>query len=148
MTDAYIETVLIDAFLTLNEFSGVSYIKKDAKGKPLNIALPNVPFSTPNDNRFFVLSFLPDEPEPAGLGTEAKNKWTGIFQIDIMVPLGVGKDETAEKIKWVYKLFGRGKTFDEVTVVKTYRAMHGAEPALGYYRTVVRVEFYAFLEKD
>jgi len=146
MTDAFIEKVLTDAFLTLNEFSGVPYITKDGNGNPLNVSLPNKPFTEPVNRQFFVLSFLPGEPEPAGLGTGAKNHWTGIFQIDIMVPLGAGQAETAEKLKWIYKLYGRGKTFGDVTIVKTYRAMHGAETA--YYRTVVRVEFYAFLDKD
>ena len=145
MTDTYIETILIDAFLTLNEFSGVPYIKKDAKGKPLNVALPNLPFTPPDDYRFFVLSFLPNEPEPAGLGTNAENRWDGIFQIDVMVPIGAGMDETAQKYEWITKLFQRGNTFNEIMIRRTYRAMHGAEVA--YYRTVVRVEFTAILPK-
>ena len=145
MTDAYIEQILIEAFLTFNEFSGVSYIKKDAKGKPLNVALPNVPFAPPDDNRFFVLSFISDEPEPTGLGENAENRWSGILQIDIMVPLGAGMDETTKKYEWITKLFQRGKSFNEVMIRRTYRAMYGAETA--YYRTVVRVEFTASLPK-
>ena len=145
MTDAYIEQTLIDAFLTLNEFSGVSYIKKDGNGNPLNVSLPNKPFTPPADNRFFVLSFLPNEPEPAGLGTNAENRWDGILQIDIMVPLGAGMDETAAKYQNIVNLFQRGSTFGDVMIKRTYRAMHGAE--LAYYRTVVRVEFLATLSK-
>ena len=145
MTDSYIETTLIDAFLTLNEFSGVSYIKKDGNGNPLNVSLPNKPFTPPTDNRFFVLSFLPNEPEPAGLGTEAYNRWDGIFQIDIMVPLGAGMDETTAKYEWITKLFQRGKSFGSIIIRRTYRATHGAE--LEYYRTVVRVEFACCLPK-
>jgi len=143
MTDTYIEQTLIDAFLTLNEFSGVSYIKKDGNGNPLNVALPNKPFKEPDDRRFFVLSFLPNEPEPAGLGENAENRWDGILQIDIMVPLGAGMDETTAKYEWITKLFQRGKSFGEIMIRRTYRAMHGAEAA--YYRTVVRAEFTATL---
>jgi hypothetical protein len=71
MTDTYIEKTLIDAFLTLNEFSGIPYITKDSQGTPQNVSLPNTPFKPPQDNRFFVLSFIPNEPEPAGMGTNA-----------------------------------------------------------------------------
>jgi len=145
MTDSYIETVLIDAFLTLNEFSGVSYIKNDSNENPLNVSLPNKLFKEPDDRRFFVLSFLPNEPEPAGLGEHAENRWSGIFQIDIMVPLGAGMDETTKKYEWITKLFQRGKSFGDIMIRRTYRAMHGAEAA--YYRTVVRVEFTAILPK-
>jgi len=145
MTDTYIEKTLIDAFLTLNEFSGVPYIKNDSNGNLLNVSLPNKPFTEPDDRRFFVLSFLPDEPEPAGLGINAENRWGGIFQIDIMVPLGAGMDETVAKYDWITKLYQRGKTFSDVMIKRTYRATHGAEVA--YYRTIIRVEFTAALPK-
>jgi hypothetical protein len=145
MTDAIIEQTLIDTFLTLNEFSGIEYIKRNGSGKPLNVELPNLPLTEPSDKRFFVLSFLPNEPEPAGLGTEAYNRWTGIFQIDVMVPLGAGRDETNTKYDWIAKLFQRGKDINGVTIQRAYRATHGAEAA--YYRTVIRVEFTAALPK-
>jgi len=148
MTDTYIESVLIDAFLTLNEFSGVPFIKKDGNGKLLNVALNNQPFTPPADNRYFVLNFLPGEPEPAGLGENAENFWNGFFQVDIFTPLGVGVDESNEKLKWIYRLFGRGKTFDRITILKTFRATHGAVPEMGFFRTVIRVEFSCSLPKD
>ena len=145
MTDTRIEQTLIDAFLTLNEFSGIPYIEKDGNGNPLNVALPNVPFNEPGDKRFFVISFLPNEPEPAGLGEYAESRWDGIFQIDVTVPLGAGTDETAAKYDRIAKLFQRGKSFGDVTIRRTYRATCGAE--LAYYRTVIRVEFTATLPK-
>ena len=143
MTDTYIEKILIDAFLTLNEFSGEEYIIKDDKENLLNVSLPNVLFVPPKDNQFFILSFLPNEPEPSGLGTNAENRWSGILQIDIFVPLGAGMEETTEKYNRIVELFQRGKIFDEIMIVKTYRATHGAEDA--FYRTVVRSEFTASL---
>jgi len=148
MTDAYIEQTLIDAFLTLNEFSGIPYIERDGNGNLLNVSIPNQPFTPPADNRFFILNFLPGEPEPAGLGENAENLWSGILQIDVFVSLGAGMDESYEKLKRIYKLFGRGKVFDRVTIVKTYRATHGAVPEMGFYRTVIRVEFTCSLPKD
>jgi hypothetical protein len=146
MTDTYIEQTLIDTFLTLNTFSGIDFIKFDSNGKPINVSLPNLQFTPASDNRFFILSFIPNDPEPAGLGVAAKNRHDGIFQIDIMVPLGAGLEESNNKQNNIVRLFGRGKVFDKVTIVKCYRATHGAEES--FYRTIVRVEFYAFLEKD
>jgi hypothetical protein len=145
MTDSYIEKTLIDAFLTLNDFSGITYIKKDSSGKPLNVSLPNIPFTEPDDKRYFAVSFMANEPDPAGLGTEAENFWVGILQIDIMVPLGAGMEETTAKYDWINRLFQRGKSFGDVMILRTYRAAHGAE--LAYYRTAVRVEFTATLPK-
>jgi hypothetical protein len=145
MTDTHIEKTLTGAFLTLNEFSSIPFIATDNNGNPLNVSLPNISFTPPQDNRFFVLSFLPDEPEPAGLGTNAENRWSGILQIDIMVPLDAGMDETAVKYEWIVKLFQRGKSFDGIMITRTYRATHGASPE--FYRTVVRVEFTASLPK-
>jgi len=57
MTDTYIEQTLIDAFLTLNEYSGIPYITRDPQGRLLNVALSNTDFKPPQDNRFFILSF-------------------------------------------------------------------------------------------
>jgi len=145
MTDIYIEKTLTDAFLTLNEFSNIKFITKDNKGNPLNVMFPNVLFKEPDDKRYFALSFLANEPEPAGLGTAADNRWDGIFQIDIMVPLNAGSAETEAKYDWISKLFQRGKSFGNVTVLRTYRAAHGAD--VTFYRTVVRVEFTASLPK-
>jgi hypothetical protein len=142
MNDSYIEQKLIDAFLSLNEFSGVEYIRRNGN-KLLNVDLPNVPFALPSDRRFYSLSFLPNEPEPSGLGTKAENTWTGFFQIDVMVPIGAGMAESNAKYDWIRRLFARGKTFDGVTILRTYRAMEG--PETDFYRTIIRVEFRASL---
>jgi len=146
MNDSYVEKVLTEAFLTLNEFSQIPYIKKDANGKLLNVSLPNVPFEPPKDGRYFILNFLVNEPSPSGLGTEAFNTWMGILQIDIMVPLGAGQDESVEKTKWLSRLFSRAKMFDKVMVTKCYRANYGAGTTS--YITTIRVEWRASLEKD
>ena len=145
MNDSYVEKVLTDAFLTLNEFSGIKYINKDSSGKLLNVSLPNVTFNEPTDKRYFILNFLNNEPEPAGLGVNAENRWGGILQIDVMVPLGAGSAEIEAKYNWISRLFERGKSFGNVMIKRTYRATHGAE--LTFYRTVIRVEFMATLPK-
>jgi len=153
MTDIIIEKTLTDAFLNLHQFMVSCGYAGDPlivmkNGKPTNVSLPNVAFTEPADKRYFVLSFLPNEPEPAGLGTYAENAYTGLFQIDIIVPLGGGKAEAENKFNWISRLFGRGKVFGDVMIRRAYRAMEGAVPNMPYYRTVVRVEWYATLPKD
>jgi len=147
LNDTYIEQVMTDHFLTLNEFSGIPYITKDAQGRILNVVLPNQPETQTNlKDRFFALHFLGNEPEMAGLGTGAFNEWTGIFQIDIIVPLGSAQNESIAKVNAISKLFSRGKMINDVMCIKCYRATEGAEEI--YYRTVMRVEYRAVLPND
>jgi hypothetical protein len=153
MNDSHIEKILTEAFLNLNQFmsnngyTGDPYITMK-NGKYTNVSLPNQTFTEPTDKRYFALNFLPDSPEQAGLGANAENFWTGILQIDIITPLGTGTAEAESKLNWVCKLFGRGKMFGDVMIMKTYRAMSGAEPGMPFYRTVVRVEWRASLPSD
>jgi hypothetical protein len=153
MNDSFIEKTLTEAFLGINQYmtdngyAGAPYITMSA-GKPTNLSLPNQSFTEPTDKRYFVLNFLPNSPEPAGLGEFAENRWTGVLQIDIITPLGDGTLEAESKYSWVCRLFSRGKTFGEVNIKKCYRATQGAVPNMPYYRTVVRVECEATLPKS
>jgi hypothetical protein len=150
MNDSHIEKTLTEAFLGINQYmadngyAGAPYVTMSA-GKPVNVSLPNVQFTEPADKRYFALNFLPNSPEPAGLGTYAENFWTGVLQIDIITPLGEGTGESEAKYGWICRLFSRGKTFGDVGIKKAYRAMQGAAPNMPYYRTVVRVECEAAL---
>jgi hypothetical protein len=118
MTDSYIQQILTAAFLTLNTSSGKPYIQFDVKGNPVNVAVPNIQFMPPSNKQFFVLSFLPGEPNPAGMGTDAYNRFDGVFQIDVYSPIGKGEDEVNAKYEALSKLFERGKCFDEVIIPK------------------------------
>jgi hypothetical protein len=146
MTDSYIQSILTNAFLQLNLSSGKPYIKF-ADGKPTNVVLPNIPFSLPANSQYFVLSFLPGEPEPAGMGTEAENRWTGVFQVDIFSPIGKGEDEVNAKYEALSKLFERGKCFDEVIIQKVYCPLRERDDEQNAYRAVVRVEWTCDLPK-
>jgi hypothetical protein len=143
MTESCVQKILTDAFLTLNTSSGKPYIKFTDE-KPVNVAFPNIPFIPPANNQFFVLSFLPGEPEPAGLGTYAENRWSGIFQIDIYSPAGKGEDEVNAKYEALSKLFERGKCFNKIALQKIYCPLR--ESKENTYRAVVRVEWTADLE--
>jgi hypothetical protein len=144
MTDVYVQKILTDAFLTLNVASGKPYIKF-VNGQPLNVAVPNIAFTPPGNKQYFVLSFLPGEPNPAGMGTEAYNRFDGVFQIDVYSPLGAGEDEVNAKYEALSKLFERGKNFDEVIVQKIYCPFR--EPEESAYRAVVRIEWTCDLPK-
>jgi hypothetical protein len=144
MTDAVIQKTLTAAFLSLNDSSGKPYIKF-ADDKPVNIAFPNTPFIPPANKQFFVLSFLPGEPNPAGMGTEAYNRFDGIFQIDVYSPVGKGEDEVNAKYEALSKLFERGRYFDKVLINKIYCPLR--EPEEDTYRATVRVEWTACLPK-
>jgi hypothetical protein len=79
------------------------------------------------------------------MGVDAGDRYTGIFQIDVYVPLGKGEEEANAKYNALAKLFSRGKYFDEVLIMRTYRAM--SEPEIDAFRVVIRVEFRAVLER-
>jgi hypothetical protein len=144
MTDAYVQNKLTDVFLTLNTSSGKPYITF-TDSKPTNVVLPNIPFVPPASKQFFVLSFLPGEPDPAGMGTEAYNRFDGVFQIDVYSPVGKGEDEVNAKYEALSKLFERGKCFDEVIIRKVYCPLRETEEDA--YRAVVRVEWTCDLPK-
>jgi hypothetical protein len=145
MTDAYIQEKLTALFLTLNDISGRLYITFDEHNAPTNIGFPNRAFIPPENNQFFVLSFLPGEPEAAGLGVHAENRWSGLFQIDVYTPLGKGEAEVNAKYEALMKLFERGNCIDEIVIEKTYCPMREIDGDA--YRAVIRVEWIADLEK-
>jgi hypothetical protein len=144
MTENYVQKVLTGAFLTLNTSSGKPYITF-ADGNPANVAMPNIPFAPPAGKQFFVLSFLPGEPDPAGMGTDAYNRFDGVFQIDVYSPVGKGEDEVNAKYEALARLFERGKCFDEVIIQKVYCPLRETEEDA--YRAVVRVEWTCDLPK-
>jgi hypothetical protein len=144
MTDTHIQQTLTAAFLQLNASSGKPYIKF-TDGNPTNVAVANIPFTPPANSQYFVLSFLPGEPNPAGMGTEAFNQWVGVFQVDIISPIGKGEDEVNAKYEALARLFERGKYFDNVLINKIYCPLRETEE--GIYRAVVRVEWTACLPK-
>jgi hypothetical protein len=144
MTDAHIQKTLTDAFLTLNASSGKPYINF-VDDKPVNVAVANISFTPPVNNQYFVLSHLPGEPEPAGMGEYAENRWSGLLQVDIYSPVGKGEDEVNAKYEALSKLFERGKCFDEVVIQKVYCPLREQEG--NRYRAAVRIEWVCDLPK-
>lgn len=146
MKDVEIRKALINRFLTLNTFSGISFITVDSKGKPTNVALPNENFKAPSDNRYFRLSFVPNEPEQIGMYNAGQQRYYGFFQIDICTPKDKGLDEADNKFNWVCKLFIEGTSINGVDVDKVYLATRIEESNV--LRTVVRVNFNADIDNN
>jgi hypothetical protein len=144
MNDSYIEQRLIDAFLTLNDFSGIEYIKFQ-NGKPVNVYIANEAFE-PKESRYFILTYLPASVEPAGLGSKAENVFIGLFQVDIITNVGVKRDEAFAKFDTISRLFHRGAVFGDIMVRKVYRAMEEIDVAT--YRLCCRIEVSATLPMD
>lgn len=138
MTEVYLQDKLINAFLTLNDFSGRPFLRDD------NVLLPNKAFTVPTNKRWFAVSFMAGEPSPAAAFGEAQNRWSGILQIDIYTPLDRGEAEANNKYEWIAKLFKRGKTFDDIEIVKCYRKnQHYTDDQ---YVTTVRIEWTADID--
>ena len=76
-------------------------------------AFANERFVPPNDERaWFEIDFIPGEPTPAGLGTEAQNRWVGLMQITICIPKGVGNGEAVTIYEMLATTFARGVVVD------------------------------------
>lgn len=131
MTETTIQDSLIARFMTLNTFSGVSYLTSD------NVALPNTVFKQPANNKWFRLSFRSNQPNSVGIGTESQNEYTGFFQIDICTPINKGESEPNAKYKHIANLFKRGTEFDNVLINKVYRS--NTEVEENHYKTIVTV---------
>lgn len=148
MTEAVIRDSLISHFHTLNEMSGADFlVEKYTEGSSeyyKNVHYPNKRFSVPDNKRFFELTFLPSEPSPVAIGEDSQNEWNGILQIDICTPLDVGEFEADDKKSFLYELFKRGTSIDDVEITKVYSPTAGAES--DFYRTVVRVNWTAIID--
>lgn len=139
MTELDIQKTLFDAFNTLNEFSGIEFIKD-------NVAYLNKPFTVPYSKRWFELNIISDRPETTALMNGAPERWNGFLQVDICTPLNKGEDEAGTKYEWLSRLFSRGKMFGPVIIKSCYIAHRESES--DHYRMVVRIEFTADLNID
>ena len=97
---------------------------------------PNIAFERPDDLYWLDFFFIPAEPFQQELGTGGRNRWRGILQINICVPLneattdvsGETEDEdifgTSAMDKCyndIARVFRRGVIFNGIRIHKTYR---------------------------
>lgn len=136
MTELDIQDNLFKEFEKLNTFSGITFIND-------NVAYPNKSFTIPSNKRWFELNVLSDGPEPTAMMSGAPNRYNGFMQVDVCTPLNKGEEEAKNKYEWIFKLFPRGKTIEDITIRKCYIAHREMES--DHYRMQVRIEFTADL---
>ena len=139
MTEIDLQESFINRFNTLNTFSGIPFINN-------NVHYPNKPFNSEQMQSWFDLFLLTNPPVSASITENSQNRYTGIFQIDIYTPLDKGEDEANNKYKWIAKLFSKGTYFDNIVIMKVYRAI--VQRDKNKYKTIVRVEFTADIDNE
>lgn len=138
MTDTYIEETLTAALKTLTK-----YIKAD------NLAEPNKTFKKPTTGGWYEIDFLPGEPIQSELGTAGRNRWVGIFQVTICVPINTGKVMINARYDAIAETFKRGTVFSGIEITSCHRSpnltseLEGAE--VDHYRLPVRIAYRADL---
>lgn len=146
-TDAVIETTLC------NTFASFSLIKtKTVSGNPVqNVYWPNKSFDKSNwlEEGWYEVDIIPGEPEQAELGTAGRNRWVGIFQVTICVPLNSGKAMANARYDAIATLFARGSRFSGIEVTRVHRCPNLSSEQEGtasdHYRLPVRIAYRADL---
>lgn len=149
MTEFDIQEELFDHFVTLNDLAGIEYIKIDNtkrdKQKYTNVHFPNVPFTAPQNKRWFDLSVQVAEPSDAFIMEDSPYRQTGVLYIDIYQPTDCGEDECKTKYKWIAKLFNDAN-LDDVDIMNVYISTKGNNADC--YRLQVAVNWEAIIDKE
>lgn len=158
MTEFDIQESLFDKFCSLNDFAGengftgtpfidIDETKVDVseRQKYVNVHFPNVPFSYPEEQRWFDVTFRSNEPTDASLGKWSQNRFTGVLYIDVIVPQDVSENEAKTKYRWIAKLFNSAE-LDYIDIMKVYVSTKGNEA--DHYRLQVAIEWEADIDKE
>ena len=149
MTEFDIQKQMFDHFVTLNDFSGISFLKIDSEKegykKYTNVHFPNVPFTVPQDKRWFDLSVQIGEPEDAFIMEDSPYSFAGTFKIDIYTPQDCGEEECMNKYRWIAKLFN-DVSLDDVDIMKVYISTKGNDADC--YRLQVTINWTAVINKE
>lgn len=145
MTEFDIQKELFDYFLTLNTVSGIEYLKQDSEGKYTNVHFPNVPFTAPQNKRWFDLSVQVAEPSDAFIMEDSPYRQAGTLKIDIYTPTDCGEEECLTKYRWIAKLFNDAN-LEDVDIMKVYISTKGNDADC--YRLQVAVNWEAIINKE
>lgn len=149
MTEFDIQEELFDYFLTLNEFAGIEYINtddsKEGYEKYTNVYIPNIPFTAPDDKRWFELAFINDEPTDVAIIEDSQSRFVGVLKIDIITPQDVGEYEAKNKYRWIAKLFNSAD-LDYIDIMKIYISTRGNDA--DHYRLQVTINWSADIDKE
>lgn len=132
MTDTFIETTLTAALKTLTKYITAA-----------NLAEPNKSFNKPTTGGWYEIDFLPGSPTQAELGASGRNRWVGIYQVTVCVPLNTGKDMANARYDAIADLFKRGAVFSGVEITGCSRG--NEDSSSDHYRLPVRIAYRADL---
>lgn len=111
-----------------------------------DVAWPNMPFKPTMGSPYFRPSLIPGEPIQAGVGTDAMNEQTGIYQVTVFVPAGTGTQQLRGICKELEAHFKRGieLTYGAVAVKirKSFRGPNMQEP--DWLSCPFSIAFYAY----
>lgn len=97
-----------------------------------NTAWENSPFTPTAGQSWQKVSLLPAEPFAAGVGSNASNRETGIFQVDIFKPVTTGDAPARTLAKAVTDAFKRGTDLTysttTITIVKSWTEAGRIDP--------------------
>ena len=145
MTEFDIQEKLFNHFLTLNSFSGITYLEKNSKGRYINVHFPNVPFTAPQNKRWFDLTFINAEPVDSSIMEDSQYRFNGILRIDIYTPTDRGEDEAKTKYGWIASLFNNAD-LDYIDIMRVYVSTKGNDADC--YRLQVTVDWEADIDKE
>lgn len=143
MTDAVVQDFFIETFEGLGK-PLLTSIQKDGKTEYTNISYPNRPFSKPENNYWFELFFLSTMPFQQELGQTGRNRWQGIFQVNICVPKDVGTKALNARFEKIAETFKRGYIADGIRILSVGRtAPHSFDD---YYSQPINISYEADLD--
>lgn len=126
------------------------FTKKD--GKYIDIKYEFEDFQRPTSGVWYALHFLPAQPNVIEIGTDAMNRWSGIFQIDVCVLKSIRtktprygvKDYFDTAYAAIAEVMKRGVYKDRVRITGVGRT--SAIDNDDFYSMPITVSWYANLE--
>ncbi len=139
MTDVIVERSLRQAFIGIHP-----PLVRMSRGRFENVAFPNETFVRPK-GMWYEVSFIGDRPYQQELGTAGRSRWTGIMQINVCYPKGIGTQGIEDAFERIASHFSRGSVHEGIRVRRTYRS--SARSFDDYYSVPVSVEWEADLDR-
>lgn len=115
-----------------------------------NVGFENISFNPPVSGApWACVWFVPSSPTVATLGAGGADLLQGYLQIDLYYPLNAGRKPANDKADALRLLFTAGARFaysgQEVVVANCGRSQGRVES--GFWKVVVKVEFYAHITR-
>lgn len=83
-------------------------LSKASEGLDIDVAWPAIPYTPQQGIPYLNPSFLPATNNAASVGKDAKNRATGFYQIQIVIPATEGEGSAKDIFEHIYPYFRRG----------------------------------------